>query len=362
VVANTRVLSSGIMSIDLDALARNYRALREAAAQSACGSVVKANAYGLGIGPVAKRLWEEECRHFFVASMQEGTELRSLLPEAQIFVFEGVLEGGAVSLIDAELIPVLNSIEQIRHWLIAGAGRPAAIHLDTGMSRLGMTDEEVHEIGRTGLLEGLETKYVLTHLACAEEPTHPLNAQQVRDFARLLDLFPDARTSIGGSAGILLGPEFQGDLVRAGIALYGGNPFIDGESPMEPVVTLQGVVLQMRTVIRQQTVGYGATHTIRSGGRLATVGVGFADGYPRTLGNRGIAHVAGIDVPVVGRVSMDMITLDVSGVAPSDIRPGDTVELLGRNVLLDNLARTAGTIGYDILTGLGTRWQRRYIT
>ena len=361
VVANTHALSSGIMSIDLDALARNYRALREAAAQSACGAVVKANAYGLGIGPVARRLWDEECRHFFVASMQEGTELRSLLPEAQIFVFEGVLEGGAVSLIEAELIPVLNSIEQIRHWRSAGAGLPAAIHLDTGMSRLGLTEEEVHEVGRSGLLEGLETKYVLTHLACADEPTHLLNAQQVRDFARLLDLFPDVRTSIGGSAGILLGPEFQGDLVRAGIALYGGNPFMDGESPMEPVVTLEGMVLQMRTVTRQQTVGYGATHTMRSGGRLATVGVGFADGYPRTLGNRGVAFAAGTEVPVVGRVSMDMITLDVSGVAPAVIRPGDRVELLGRNVLLDDLARAAGTIDYDILTGLGPRWLRRYI-
>ena len=360
-VANTHALSSGIMSIDLDALARNYRTLREAAAQSACGAVVKANAYGLGIGPIARRLWDEECRHFFVASMQEGTELRSLLPEAQIFVFEGVLEGGAVSLIEAELIPVLNSIEQIRHWQTAGAGLPAAVHLDTGLSRLGLTDEEVHEVGRSGLLEGLETKYVLTHLACADEPAHLLNAQQVRDFARLLDLFPDVRISIGGSAGILLGPEFQGDLVRAGIALYGGNPFMDGESPMEPVVTLKGMVLQMRTVTRQQTVGYGATHTMRSGGRLATVGVGYADGYPRTLGNRGVAFAAGTEVPVVGRVSMDMITLDVSGVAPAEIRPGDTVELLGRNVLLDDLARAAGTIGHDILTGLGPRWLRRYL-
>ena len=330
VAADTNLLSPGVLTVDLDALAGNYRALCEAAAQATCGAVVKANAYGLGAAPVARRLWDEGCRHFFVATAREGAELRTVLAEAHIFVFEGVFEGSVGTVLDAELIPILNSIEQIGRWRRVGAARPAAIHVDTGMSRLGLNEAEVREVSRTGLSRELELRYALTHLACADVPTHPLNARQVRDFARLVALLPEVRTSIGGSAGILLGPEFRGDLVRPGIALYGGSPFASGDSPMEPVVTLGGVVLQTTTVGRQQTVGYGATHTVRSGARLATVGAGFADGYPRTLGNRGVAFVAGTEVPVVGRVSMDMITLDVSGIAPAGVQPGDTVELLGR--------------------------------
>ena len=361
VAADTNLLSPGVLTVDLDALARNYRTLRKAAARSTCGAVVKANAYGLGVGPVAGRLWDEGCRDFFVATAQEGAELRAELAEADIFVFEGVLEGSAGSILDAELIPILNSIEQIGHWRRVGAARPAALHLDTGMSRLGLNGAQVREVSQAGLLRELELRYVLTHLACADVPTHPLNARQVRDFARLVKLLPEVRTSIGGSAGVLLGPEFRGDLVRPGVALYGGSPFANGGNPMEPVVTLEGIVLQTTTVGRRRTVGYGATHTVRSGARLAIVGAGFADGYPRALGNCGVAFAGGIEVPVVGRVSMDMVTLDVSGIAPADVQPGDTVELLGRNVLLDDLARAAGTIGYDILTGLGPRWQRRYI-
>ena len=361
VAADSESLSPGVLTVDLDALARNYRALRAAAAQAACGAVVKANAYGLGVGPVAGRLWDEGCRHFFVATAGEGIELRGLLPRARIFVFEGVREGSASGVMEAKLIPVLNSIGQIRHWRTAGAGQPAALHLDTGMSRLGLTDADVREVGRTRSLEGVELRYALTHLACADEPSHPMNARQLRDFAHLLESLPEVETSIGGSAGVLLGPEFHSDLVRPGIALYGGNPFANGGSAMEPVVTLEGIVLQTRTVRRPQTVGYGATRTVRAGARLATVGVGYADGYPRALGNRGVAFFAGIEVPVVGRVSMDLITLDVSGLAPGAIRPGDRVELLGRNVPLDDLARAAGTIGYEVLTGLGSRWQRRYV-
>ena len=353
--------SPGLLTVDLDALAKNYSTLRGAAAPATCGAVVKANAYGLGVGPVSDRLWAEGCRHFFVATAQEGIELRGLLPGAHVFVFEGVREGGEARIVDAELIPILNSIEQIRHWKTVGTGRPAVLHLDTGMSRLGLTDAGVREVSRTGLLEGMELQYALTHLACADIPSHPLNAQQVRDFAELLARLPQVGTSIGGSAGILLGPEYHGDLVRPGIALYGGSPFANGDSPMEPVVTLEGVVLQTRAIKRQQTVGYGATHTVRSGARLATVGVGYADGYPRALGNRGVAFAAGTELPVVGRISMDLITLDVSGLDPGELQPGDSIELLGRNVFLDDLARAAGTIGYEVLTGLGPRWQRRYV-
>lgn len=354
------MMSPGVLTVDLDALARNYRTLREAAPQATCGAVVKANAYGLGVGPVARRLWEERCRHFFVATAREGVELRSLLPGASVFVLEGVSENSAAALIDAGLIPVLNSVEQVLCWRSLGADRVAGIHLDTGMSRLGLGEEEFRQASQAGLFQGLEFRYALTHLACADDPAHPLNALQIRNFADWLTLLPGVRTSIGGSAGILLGPDFQGDLVRPGIALYGGNPFEHGDNPMDSVVTLQAVVLQTRVVGKQRTVGYGATHTVRSGGQLATVGAGYADGYPRALGNCGTAYIARTEVPVVGRVSMDMITLDVSGLAPGEVGPGETVELLGPNVLLDDLARAAGTISYDVLTGLGPRWLRRY--
>ena len=360
-VTDTDLVSPGVLVVDLDALARNYRALRDAAAPATCGAVVKASAYGLGATPVTRRLWEEGCRHYFVATAREGAELRNVLPEARIFVFEGVIEGSANGVLEHGLVPILNSIKQIGIWRRVGAGRPAAIHFDTGMSRLGLDHAEVRQASDAGWLRDLDLRCVLTHLACADVPSHPLNARQVRYFARLAGLLPGVRTSIGGSAGTLLGPEYRGDLVRPGIALYGGSPFANGASPMEPVVTLKATVLQTRTVSTQRTVGYGATHTARAGARLATVGGGYADGYPRALGNRGAAFISGTKAPVVGRVSMDMITLDVSDVPAVDVRPGDAVELLGRNVLLDDLARAAGTIGYDILTGLGPRWERIYL-
>ena len=350
----------GILTVDLDALAGNYHALRSVAAPAACGAVVKANAYGLGVEPVAQRLWDEGCRHFFVASGKEGLELRDILPRARIFVFEGVVAGWASRLMDAELMPVLNSVEQIRRWKATAAAMPASVHLDTGMSRLGLSGSDVRLLRETALLEGMNLEYALTHLACADESSHAMNAAQIVRFAELRRFLPEMKTSIGGSAGILSGSAFRGDLVRAGIALYGGNPFGGGENPVEPVVTLDGVVLQTRSSISPQTVGYGATYTAEAAARLATVGAGYADGYPRSLGNRGFASVAGTRVPVVGRVSMDMITLDVSGVATEHVQPGTMVELLGSNVLLDELARAAGTIGYELLTRLGPRWQRRY--
>ena len=211
--------------------------------------------------PVARRLWSEGCRHFFVASGNEGLELRTILPRARIFVFEGAVAGWAPRFIDAELIPVLNSVEQIRYWKTAAGAMPGAVHLDTGMSRLGVSEAEVHIAYESALLADMNLEYALTHLACAEESSHAMNAEQVRRFAKLLGYLPAMKTSIAGSAAIFLGPAFRGDLVRAGIALYGGNPLAQGDNPAEPVVTLEGVVLQTRAMSGRQTVGYGATYT-----------------------------------------------------------------------------------------------------
>lgn len=349
------------LTVDLDALAANFHRLSAAAAPAECGAVVKADAYGLGVEPVARRLFGEGCGRFFVASAAEGVQLRGLLPEADIYVFEGAVAGREEALLAAGLVPVLNSSEQIRRWRAAARGALAAVHIDTGMSRLGLSAAEVRQVAAQRLLDDLQLAYVITHLACADEPAHPLTGEQIERFEALRAMLPRARTSIGSSPGLLLDAACRGDLVRPGIALYGGNPFACGDSPMQPVVTAEGVILQVRTVTEPVPVGYGATYTAQPPARLATVGVGYADGYPRTLSNRGAGWLAGTRVPLVGRVSMDLMTLDVSAVAPEAVREGGLVELVGPNVPLDEVARAAGTISYEILTGLGRRWVRRYI-
>jgi alanine racemase len=351
---------TGIVVVDLDAVARNYATLRSAAAPAECAAVVKANAYGLGFPPVVRRLFGEGCRSFFVATLSEGQALRSVLPEARIYVFEGVIDGGQQALAEAALIPVLNSIEQIGLW--RGLRRSAVLHFDTGMSRLGLSAAEADELGRNeALLEGVEIEYLMTHLACADEPAHALNREQLRRFAVLRQRWPDVPTSAGNTAAALLGPEYCGDLARCGIGLYGGNPFIDRDNPMQPVVTMRARILELRTVDRAVTVGYGATYAAEPPARLAVVGVGYADGYRRCLGNRAVAAVNGTRVPVVGRISMDLLCLDVSAVATQDLRVGQWVELIGTAVPLDEVAAVAGTISYEILTGLGTRLQREYV-
>ena len=356
---------TGSIVIDLDALARNFHKLRAAAAPAECAAVVKANAYGLGVAPVAKRLLREGCRRFFVAALAEGQELRALAPDAAIYVLEGVLDAQAGKLVDASLTPVLNSLEQVERW--AGTGqsqvRPAILHIDTGISRLGMTAKEVDALARNRELLGRlgRIEYVLTHFACADEPGHSLNCDQLRRFDALRGRLPPAPTSLANSAAIFIGAEYRGDLVRPGIALYGGNPFRDRANPMEPVVTLEARILQIREVDEALTVGYGATYGAAPPARLAVLGVGYADGYPRCLGNVGVAAVGGVRVPVVGRVSMDLTCVDVSALPAKGVRVGDWVELVGAEVTLDEVAEAAGTISYEILTGLGQRLNREYV-
>jgi alanine racemase len=286
--------------------------------------------------------------------------LRPLLPSARIYVFEGVVDGANDEIISADLIPALSSLSQVRRW--SGSGRRAVLHIDTGMNRLGLSASDVGELSRqTELLEGIEIVSIMTHLACADEPEHPLNEEQLRVFDALRAELPAAPTSIGNSAGALLGRAFHGDLVRPGIALYGGNPVGGGTNPMDTVVTVKATVLQMRTLDTSATVGYGATFAAPPGTRVAVVGLGYADGYRRSLSNGGLAHVAGVTVPIIGRVSMDLLCVDFSMVPPDAAGEGSLVELIGPNVLLDDVAEAAGTIGYELLTGLGPRLQRVYL-
>ena len=348
------------LHIDLDALAANYLALRAVARPASVAAVVKANAYGLGVGPVAAALVGVGCDSFFVSSLAEGLELRDLQPAVRVLVLEGA--GGAVeACLAARLVPVLNTVAEVREWVARAGAAPAVLQLDTGMNRAGLDAADVAELGtEPALLAGLRIELLMTHLACADEPGHPLNRQQLERFRTLRASLPTAPTSIGNSAGIWLGPEFRGDLVRPGLALYGGRPMASGPNPMRPVVRLSARVLQLRELGESASVGYGASARLGPAARIATVGAGYADGYPRALGNRGYAAIAGVRLPVVGRVSMDLTTLDVSALPAGALAVGDSVDLLGGGVPLEDAAELAGTVGYELLTRLSTRLVRRY--
>jgi alanine racemase len=355
----TEPLRGPVLTVDLDAVAENYRALRKAAEPAECAAVVKADAYGLGMVPIVRRLLREGCRRFFVATLAEAEALRAATPLAEVLVFEGVAPGTADALGALRAIPVLNTLEQIERWRSRGR---ACLHLDTGMTRLGLGAADVATLAaEPQRLEGIEVVLVMTHLACADEPEHPLNAEQVRRFDELRARLPAAPTSIGNSAGLLIDVAHRGDIVRPGIALYGGNPFRRRANPMARVVTLTAPILQIHDIDSERTVGYGATYVAKPPKRIATLGIGYADGYPRSLGNRGVAAVGGQRVPVIGRVSMDFVSIDLSDLSADAARTGDPVELIGPTVGPDEVAKAAGTISYELFTGLGRRLVRGYL-
>lgn len=342
---------SGRLRVDLDALAANYRACCQAAAPADLAGVVKANGYGLGAEPVARALWRAGCRSFFVATAEEGAGLRGVLPQARVLVFEGAHAGNVQTLREAGLVPVLNHPGQADVWRRAGGGE-AAVHVDTGMHRLGFPDDVVPDA-----LAGVEVALLVTHLACADEPDHPMNRAQLARLAALRRRFPGVPVSLGNTAAVLQGALLAGDLGRPGIGLYGGNPYVSGENPFRPVATLEGRVLQLRAVAGGDAVGYGATFVASADMTVAVVGVGYADGVPRLLSNRGMAGVAGRRRPIVGRVSMDLTAVDVSG---CPVAEGDWIELFGATVGVDEVAAWAGTIAYEVLTGIGQRPLRVY--
>jgi alanine racemase len=341
------------LSIDLGALVANYQLMRDAARPGSAGAVVKANAYGLGDPAVGRALWAAGCRDFFVATASEGVALRGELPDAVIYVFEGARQASVAELLAAGLIPVLNHRAQLDVWRASGGGRPAAVHLDSGLHRLGFPPDV-----KVGDFHGVRVCLLVTHLACADEPDHPMNQRQLERFAAARGGFPGVPVSIGNAAAILHGGGMTGDIGRPGIGLFGGNPFANRPNPMRPVVTLEGRVLQIRDIAAGETVGYGATYTAPAPLRAAVVGLGYADGLPRLLSNRGEAAVAGTRCPIIGRVSMDLTVIDVSRVA-ADL--DDWVEFFGPTVTVDEVAGWAGTIAYEVLTGIGPRPQRVYL-
>jgi len=363
----TNETSSGAtLTIDLAALRANWQDLRDRLKGAECAGVVKADAYGLGLEPVAKTLAAAGCRVFFVAHLEEGIALRAALPKAEIHILNGLLPGSAADFAAHRLLPVLNSLDSIEDWRTFcrrhGAPLPADIHVDTGMSRLGLPPAEVQILAaEPQRLAGLALGYLMSHLACADEPSRLMNHQQLAAFVDIRRRLPAARASLANSAGVFLGPDFHFDLARPGIAVYGGNPVPGGPNPMAQVVRLQGKILQVRGVDTPQTVGYGATHRFAGPARIATVAVGYADGFMRSLGNAGSGFFGDVRAPVVGRVSMDLITLDVTSVPEALCRPGLAVDLIGPHNDVDAVAAAAGTISYEILTGLGRRYHRRYV-
>jgi len=359
--------AGAVLTIDLAALVANYGLVRDRAAPAVCAAVVKADGYGLGVGPVASALYRAGCRNFFVAHPEEGVTLRALLPDAAIYVLNGFFPDAIDLYGKHRLDPVLNDSAQVGAWAAAAAeGRVPAdrivVHFDSGMNRLGLdADETARLADDPALLAGFADRLYLSHLACADTPAHPLNAGQLTAFRAATARLPPGRRCLANSSGIFLGPDYRFDMVRPGIALYGGNPVPGEPNPMHSVVRLSGRILQVRSIDRPGTVGYGATHRVSAGVRIATVAVGYADGYLRSLSNAARGRIASHVVPLIGRVSMDLTTFDVTGVPDSLCRPGMLVDLIGPDNPVDSVAEDAGTISYEILTSLGARYRRVHI-
>ncbi|MDU8945316.1 alanine racemase [Ovoidimarina sediminis] len=343
-------MGTGRLTIDLDAITANWWTL-DARAGGRAGAVVKADAYGLGAEKVAPVLRRAGADAFFVAVAEEGGALRRALgPGPEIYVFAGHMAGDHDMIRDLDLIPMLNSGAQVKRHVSGMADRPFAVQLDTGMNRLGMEPAEWAAL-RDDLL-ARNPRLIASHLACADEPDHPMNARQLDAFRGMTEGV-EAPLSLAATGGTLLGEAFHFHRTRPGVGLYGGEPF----AAAEPVVTLDLPVIQVREVAAGETVGYGNTWAATRPVRIATLAAGYADGLIRAMGGRARLWHDGRPCPLAGRVSMDLLTVDITGL---DETP-DTLQLLSREQTVDHLAHAAGTIGYEILTSLGSRYERRYV-
>ncbi len=368
---------SSVLIVDLDAIASNYRRIKSMVPVAEVGVSIKADAYGLGAVSIAPALAAQGCQTFFVATAAEGAKLRSAIPDAGIVVLNGPDAASAPLFIEHGLTPALNSLPQLDVWRTAVAGNAhnngAYLHIDTGMSRLGLSEAEVSELcSDTARADGVDISVVMSHLACADEPDSAMNALQRKRLLTTATMLPSItgpiQTSLANSAGAFLGADYHLDMVRAGASIYGLNVLDQKINKMEQVVYLFAKILQVREIEKAVSVGYGATHKVSQPSRITTVAIGYADGYPRAAGRlttkdkRKLAttFIGDAVAPVVGRVSMDLLTVDVSGVPETEAQPGAFVELIGNRFNADNLADVAGTIGYEVLTRLGQRHHRIY--
>jgi alanine racemase len=349
------------LTVDLGALRANYRTIAALAAPAKVGAVVKADAYGLGATRVARVLYDEGCHDLFVAHLSEALALCPALPGGTtLYILNGLQPGEEDAAAETGLVPVINGLAQAQCWADTarrfGRSLPAVLQIDSGMARLGLDADDVARLAAaTGFVESVRVQLVMSHLACSEAPDNPANADQRRRFLDLAARLPRAPLSIANSAGVFLGADYHFDMVRPGLALYGVPPTDTRGAVIRPVVGLEARVVQVRAVPEGQGVGYGLSFTTQRPSRIATVSIGYADGWPRRLGNLGRAYFGDTPLPIVGRVSMDSLTLDVSALAPDALDLGDYVELLGPHQTLGAVAQSIDAIPYEILTGLGRR-------
>ncbi|MEP0407883.1 alanine racemase [Roseibium sp.] len=364
-------LAGGRLTIDRDAIAANWSLLKGLLKPgTACAATIKADAYGTGTTSTAQRLWAAGCTTFFVALPEEGALVRSALPDATVYVLGGLFSGAATDLAAGNLIPVLNCIAEVQEWadFCKGENRafPAALQLNTGMNRLGMDPDEFADVmAQKDLTGSFDIALLMTHLACGSDPEAPLNRQQLNTFIAATQPFDHLPRSMANSAGVFLGPDYHFDLARPGISLYGGKALDTAANVMNPVAMVEARVMQLRHVPKGQTIGYGGAETVTRDSKVALVAAGYADGLHRRAGSSddrpgGFGVIGNHKVPLIGRVSMDMIALDVTDVPDDAVARGSFVEMLGPNVAASDLAAYAETIDYEYLTGLGRRYYRRY--
>ncbi len=359
--------AGGTLTIDLAAIAANYRALATRVLPTECAAVVKGDAYGCGLDQVTTSLGRAGCKTFFVAHLSEARRVRALAPEAAIYVLNGFTSGAGPAFVEAYARPVINSSVELAEWdqFIAASGwrGGAAVHVDTGMNRLGLSVDETAAVAARLQSENHGIALLMSHLACAETPAQPLNDRQIRQFREIRTLFRGIPSSLANSSGIFLDGSTHCDLVRPGAALYGVNPTPGSPNPMRPVVEVQVRVLQVRSVARGATVGYGATWTAKHASRIAVLAAGYADGFMRAAAmteadpGRDVI-VADRRCRIVGRISMDLLAVDVTELPEGAVRRGDFVALIGGNLGVDPIGTQAGTIGYEVLTNLGRRYHR----
>lgn len=340
------------LTVDLDALAANYRWFAARGEPAECGAAVKADGYGIGARAVVDRLAREGCRDFFVATWCEAAELMPLTEGLRLHVLHGLLPGDLPTALAFDALPVLNTPEQVALWRTAAPDRPCDVMVDTGMNRLGLPATAVG----AGLLDGLTVDTLHSHLACADEPDSPTNSRQLAAFRVVADILPARRRALANSAGICLGSDYHFDLTRPGLGLYGGVPHPAAKGHLRPVIRAEAQVLQLRDLSPGDCVGYNATFVASAAMRLAVINLGYADGYLRAFSNHGQAFIGGRSCPVIGRVSMDLTVVDVTALPP--IAVGDWVEI---DLDLPRASAVSGLSQYELLTCLGPRYQRRYL-
>jgi len=363
--------AGGLLTIDLAAIVANWRTLSRRAMPAECAAVVKADGYGCGLAQVGAALARAGCRTFFVADLSEARRLRPQVGDADIYVLDGLLPGAGPAFAEINARPCIGSLVELAEWdaFVAGSGwrGSIALHVDTGMNRLGISAAEAAAASTRIRSEHHGIALLMSHLACADTPEHPLNDKQIKLFREIRLLYRGVSASLANSSGIFLGTAAHCDMVRPGAALYGVNPTPGRSNPMRAVVDLRARILQVRNVARGESVGYGAAWPVSRAGRIAVAAIGYGDGFPRAAGAADHAQgaqaiVGGRLCRLAGRVSMDLIAIDVTDLPEGAVRRGDLATLIGDEIGVDDLAEAARTIGYEVLTGLGRRYHRVYRT